>query len=96
VAGKTRRHRFARHDQFAAELLYFSDCILHDKEPEPSGIEGLIDVHIVRSLYESARTGLPVKPRELTRQRRPTARQEINRPPVGIREEIRAEAPSRN
>ena len=28
-----------------------------NKEPEPSGLEGLADVRIVRAIYESARTG---------------------------------------
>ena len=41
VDGKTKVKRFPPGDQFAAELIYFSDCILHNKEPEPSGLEGL-------------------------------------------------------
>ena len=82
-------------DQFAPELLYFSDCVLKDKEPEPSGIEGLIDVHIIRSLYKSAKIGLPIKLSQLSRRRRPNKRQEITRPPVEKPEEIHAEAPTR-
>jgi hypothetical protein len=35
--------------------LYFSDCILNRKEPEPSGTEGLIDVKIIEALYKSAK-----------------------------------------
>ena len=79
VDGRTRKKTFGLRDQFAPELLYFSDCILRDKEPEPSGIEGLLDVHIVRSLYESAERGLPVKLKQLARRKRPSLRQEIFR-----------------
>ena len=34
----------ARSDQFTPELVYFSQCIMDDIEPEPSGEEGLCDV----------------------------------------------------
>ena len=47
-------------DQFAAELSYFSTCILHDREPEPSGVQGLQDVRLVEAIYRSARDGRPV------------------------------------
>jgi predicted dehydrogenase len=47
-------------DQFAAELSYFSSCILQDRPPEPSGIEGLQDVRLVEAIYRSARDGRPV------------------------------------
>ena len=60
VNGKTTRKRIGKRDQFAPELLYFSDCILKDREPEPSGEEGLQDVRIVQALYESAETGKAV------------------------------------
>jgi predicted dehydrogenase len=60
VNGKTTRKRIGKRDQFAAELLYFSDCILKNREPEPSGEEGLQDVRIVQALYESAETGKAV------------------------------------
>ncbi len=35
--------------------------ILKNREPEPSGIEGLLDMHIIQSLLQSARYGVPVK-----------------------------------
>jgi glucose-fructose oxidoreductase len=59
-----RGHRetlsFEPTDQFAAELSYFSNCILQDRAPEPSGIEGLQDVRLVEAIYRSARDGRPV------------------------------------
>ncbi|MGH7277200.1 MAG: Gfo/Idh/MocA family protein, partial [Candidatus Rokuibacteriota bacterium] len=48
---------FEATDQFAAELSYFSNCILYDRAPEPSGLEGLQDVRIVEAIYRSARDG---------------------------------------
>jgi predicted dehydrogenase len=59
-----RGHRetltFEPTDQFAAELSYFSNCILQDRPAEPSGIEGLQDVRLVEAIYRSARDGRPV------------------------------------
>jgi glucose-fructose oxidoreductase len=59
--GKTTTKRTGKRDQFAAQLLYFSDCIRHNRVPEPSGEEGLQDVRIVQALYESAETGKAVE-----------------------------------
>jgi predicted dehydrogenase len=93
--GRTRTQRFEKRDQFAPELLYFSDCILEDREPEPSGMEGLIDVHIIRALYESARTGQPVAIAPVTKQRRPGPELEMKKPPVRKPDLVHAEGASR-
>jgi predicted dehydrogenase len=93
--GHTRKRKYSLRDQFGPEILYFSERILRNREPEPSGLEGLLDVHIVRSLYESARTGLPVQLKELRPQHRPNLRQEIHRPPAKRPAKIHAEAPTR-
>jgi len=82
VDGKTRRKTVPKRDQFAPELLYFSDCILSDREPEPSGEEGLQDVRIVEALYASARSGRPVTIRPFKKTVRPTGRQRITRPGI--------------
>ena len=47
-------------DAFAATIVYFSDCIVSDRPPEPSGVEGLQDVRIVEAIYRSSRDGRPV------------------------------------
>src|SRR5262245_45638073 len=80
IDGKTKRRRIGKHDQFAAELAYFSDCILKDRQPEPSGEEGLQDVRIVQALYQSARTGRSVRIPPFAKWKRPTKRQRISRP----------------
>jgi glucose-fructose oxidoreductase len=82
IDGKTTRKAVAKRDQFAPELLYFSDCIVRGREPEPSGEEGLQDVRIVQALYESARSGKPVSLRPFTKTTRPTGRQRITRPGI--------------
>ena len=82
IEGKTTRKNFGKRDQFAPELLYFSDCILNGRAPEPSGEEGMQDVKIVEALYASAKSGKPVRISPFTKQRRPTGRQRITRPGV--------------
>ena len=80
--GKRTRRRGRKRDQFAAELLYFSDCILENREPEPSAEEGAWDLRIIDALYESARTGEPISLRPFGPEPGPTADQAISRPPV--------------
>jgi predicted dehydrogenase len=82
IDDKTKRVRRPKRDQFAPELLYFSDCILRNREPEPSGIEGLQDVQIVEALYRSAQTGKAVKIPRIRMDRKPTKRQMIRRPAI--------------
>jgi predicted dehydrogenase len=82
IEGETQERAFEPHDQLAAEFVYFSDCIMQDREPEPSGQEGLIDVQIITALEHSLETGGFVKIEGLERHHRPTAEQIIERPPV--------------
>ena len=82
AGGKTTRKRIPRRDQFAPELLDFSDCILKDRRPEPGGGDGLQDVRIVRALYESAETGKAVAISPHSGERYPQKRQKIVRPAV--------------
>lgn len=79
VGGRTRTMEYEKSDQFGPEIVYFSDCILKKREPEPSGLEGLLDVHIIRSLYESSKRRTSILLKRFQRNRRPTLRQEINR-----------------
>ncbi len=57
IDGKTQERSFEPHNQVAPEFVYFSDCIMQDKEPEPSGTEGLTDVQIIQALYRSIEIG---------------------------------------
>jgi predicted dehydrogenase len=94
VGGHVEERAFEKRDQFAPELVYFSSCVLEGRDPEPGGEEGLADVLLIRALYESARTGKPVKPARVERARRPGPGQEMHRPPVDKPEVVHAEAPS--
>ena len=96
IEGKKRTKEIGKRDQFAPELLYFSDCILKDRQPEPSGDEGLQDVRIVEALYESARTGRPVSIRPFKKRVRPTARQRISRPGIRKPELIKVQSATRD
>jgi len=82
VDGKTQRKTIGKRDQFAPELVHFSDCIRRDRTPEPSGEEGLADVRIVQALYQSAKSGRAVRLSSFEKTRRPTGRQRITRPGV--------------
>lgn len=77
---RTTRRTFAARDQFAPELIHFLDCVLRGREPEPSGVEGLADVRIIRALLRSARDGKPVRLAPFRRRRRPEMSLEIHRP----------------
>lgn len=68
----TTRH-YPIHDQFAPQLEYFTDCILSDKEPEPSGLEGLIDAVIIEALLRSGRSRKPVKVKAPSKRVRPSS-----------------------
>jgi predicted dehydrogenase len=95
IGNNVKRKKFPKRDQFAAELVYFSDCILKDKDPEPSGHEGLLDVRIIRAIYESIRSRRPVRLAHQGAKKKPNMRQEIHRPPHGQPEIIRAHSPSK-
>jgi predicted dehydrogenase len=92
--GKKRKGKVPERDQIAPEILTFSDCILEGRDPEPDGWEGLADVRIISALYESARTGQPVKLAPFERPQRPTKEQEVHRPPSEAPEYVNVESPS--
>ena len=61
---------FRRVDHFGGELRYFSDCILHDRAPEPDGEEALADLRVIEGVQEAIRTGQAVQLPPFTRSRR--------------------------
>jgi glucose-fructose oxidoreductase len=92
--GKKRTIKYKKRDQFAPELIHFSDCILHDRDPEPSGEEGLADVRVIRALYRSAKSVRAVRLGGGTTRRQPTLRQEKTRPAVRMPRLVNATPPS--
>lgn len=90
---KTRR-KFGKSDQFAPELIYFSDCVLKNREPEPSGWEGMADVRIIEALHRSLASGKSVElPRIDPEPRYPTPTQELRQPPVREPQLVNANPP---
>lgn len=93
IGSRTVKKKFRKRDQFAPELVYFSDCIIHNKQPEPSGREGLADVRIIRALLESAEINRPVTVPQANISQRPGSAQEISKKAVSPPELVKAAAP---
>ena len=93
IEGRTSSKRVSRRDQFAPELIYFADCVLKNKKPEPDGTEGLIDVRIIEAIYQSAKTGKTVRLDDMFKKRRPTMSMEIKKPKPRKTELVNTEAP---
>ena len=91
---KTKSRSFPAGDQFAPELIYFSDCIRLNKEPEPSGLEGRIDVQIIQALYRSAAQRKPVPLTLPAKHQWPRKRQVLHRPPLRKPKLVHAQSPS--
>ncbi len=75
VGGRTRRTVFKKADQFAPELAYFSDCILYDRDPEPSVEEAWCDVRVIEAVLEAASTHRAVELPPYERLRAPSVSQ---------------------
>lgn len=82
VNEKSHTSTVAKRDQFAAELVYFSDCIRRNKQPEPSGWEGLADVRVINAILQSIKQNRPVKIKPVKPVRHPSPRQRVKRPAV--------------
>lgn len=95
VDGRSRERTFPRRDQFAPELISFSECILTGAAPEPSGWEGLADVRVIRALYRSADTGQPVTLPPFSKEDRPSPEQEVRRPAVKKPPLVNTESPTK-
>jgi glucose-fructose oxidoreductase len=92
--GRKKTIAYRKRDQFAPELLHFSDCILRNRRTEPSGEEGLADVRIIRALYRSAATGRAIALGRRAARSKPSRRHEITRPPVRMPRLVGAAPPS--
>jgi predicted dehydrogenase len=76
IGEKTTEKTFPRNDQFGGEIEAFTEYILQDREPEPSGLEGLADLRVVDAIFRSDQTGRSVRLPPLEKTRRPDRRQE--------------------
>jgi glucose-fructose oxidoreductase len=82
VEGKHGRksRTFTKRDQIAAEIEYFARCIRENRDPEPSGWEGLADVRIIQTIVASTRFGRAVPIDPIIQPQRPDLSQEIRVP----------------
>ncbi len=92
--GKTKETKFPEKDQVGAEILYFSDCVLNDKEPEPNGLEGLADLTIIEAIEKSYKTGAAVKLDAFPAKPRPSLEQEYKLPKLDAPGLVNAASPS--
>lgn len=91
---KTSHKSFGKRDQFAPQIEYFSNCILQDREPEPSAEEAICDLRVVEAILASAASGKPVPLEPWRRARRPNMQQEIKKPPISKPDTLNAPSPS--
>jgi predicted dehydrogenase len=75
--GKTEETRYRQRDQVGAEILYFSDCILNNRNPEPDGYEGLADLFIIEGIEKAIRNKKSILLDPFKRKPRPSPDQEI-------------------
>lgn len=94
INGKSRRQSFPRSDQFAPELMHFSECIQIDRDPVPSGLAGLADIRCIEALHRSAREQRAVAIEPVDVPCRPSPEFEMHRPPVSKPRLVNAESAS--
>ncbi len=90
---KKKVSKFKKHDQFAPELLYFSDCILKNKKPEPSIHEGMADLQVIEAVEKSLREEKPVLVAQNKEVKGPSLEQEIRRPAINKPKTVNVTAP---
>jgi predicted dehydrogenase len=82
IGGEVTETQYPAIDQFGGELRYFSDCILHDRAPEPDGAEGLADVRVLKAVEAAIESGRPVRLDPRPGRPGPTVDQIFRLPPV--------------
>jgi predicted dehydrogenase len=86
--------RYRERDQVGAEIIYFSDCIRNNSDPEPDGYEGLADLIIIDAIKQSIKTGKAVPLAPFKKKGFPTPAQEFKLPKVEGSELVNAASPS--
>jgi predicted dehydrogenase len=94
VEGKERKETFKPGDQFGAELVYFSRCILDDTTPEPGGLEGTADIRVIETILKSIRSGQAIRLPQSGATQHPRIDQKIELPKVKPPKIVNAESPS--
>ncbi len=93
VGDMVKKKKGRRRDQFAAEIAYFSDCVMEGKDPEPSAEESCWDVRVVNAIYESAANNTPVKLDHFGPEKAPATEPARDFPPVQEPELVAVQKP---
>lgn len=95
VEDKKRKQVYKKADQFAPEIVYFSECILSNKNPEPSLWEGWADMRVILALQQSIREERPVRlDMANVKHLRPNSDMQMYYPGVSEPKVIHAKSPS--
>jgi predicted dehydrogenase len=94
LEGEEREEAFKPGDQFGAELVYFSQCILDDTMPKPGGLEGTADIRVIEAILQSIRSGQAVGLPQSGSTQHPRKGQKIDLPRVKPPKIVNAESPS--
>ena len=95
IDGKTEHTSYKNTDQFGGEMKYFSDCVLHDIDPEPDAEEGLADVRVLEAILRSLQTEQPQTLEPFARRKRIDRDQVVRLGAVKPPEPIHASSPER-
>ena len=90
---RTKTTKFPERDQVGPEIAYFSDCVLNNRVPEPSGLEGLADLMIIEAIEKSCESGRAIKLPAFEAKPRPSLVQEYQMPKVSAPELVNAASP---
>lgn len=93
IGEKTEEKTFARTDQFGGQIEAFSECIRHNREPEPSGREGLADVRIIEAIFASDARSRHVRIAPFKKTVRPALKQVKRKPAVKKPKVVGVDAP---
>lgn len=86
--------KFSGGDQFAPELLHFSDCIQKQIDPEPAADEGIADVRVLEACFEAAVGGVKTHLDPWKKKRVPKLNQAVFRPPTKKQPLVHAASPT--
>ena len=75
VDKKKSTESFKTTDHFGGEMKYFSECIADDRQPEPDGEEGMLDVRVLEAIERALATGQAQELPPYKRTRRPDVKQ---------------------
>lgn len=90
---KERVINYKKRDQFSAELIYFSNCILKNKNPEPGATQGIADTKVIEAIFKSIKYGKPVAINPTINLMYPSPRMEITRPGIKKRKTYHVKGP---